>query len=368
MAIALTFLKDGEAGQAVKIANQMAEFINAAQSSLHISIYDFRLKKPELFDPVTKALTDRAKKGVEVKIGYYAGKPAGNSKDGEQAIVEMDMDDFALLGGDPAPSDIGEFLSNPPKNIQVKGITGQKLMHNKYIIRDIHTKNASVWTGSANFTDDAWTYQENNIVEIESPQLCAYYENDFQELWVAGDIKSTGVGDTGTVRVGQTSIDVAFSPGEGQTIDQMISSLISSARQRIKVASMVLTSHGIVGALDDAIHFEQVKDFGGIYDATQMGHIVKLWKKSAKSAGIASSFEYVATKLVGKHSVPYSPTSKHDFMHNKVVVCDDAVVTGSFNFSRNAASNSENMLILHSKALADRYADYIDELIKHYQS
>ncbi|OUL23018.1 hypothetical protein BV378_24355 [Nostoc sp. RF31YmG] len=116
--------------------------------------------------------------------------------------------------------------------------------------------------------------------------------------------------------------------------------------------------HAILGALDDAIRYKQVKDFSGIYDATQMGHTVKQWQKSPNNGGIIATFQEVATHLVGKHSTPYSPTSKHDFMHNKVVVCDDAVVTGSFNFSHSATQNSENMLILHSKALADQYAAY----------
>ena len=40
-------------------------------------------------------------------------------------------------------------------------------MHNKFIVRD----RSAVWTGSLNFTDDAFTLMENNVVEIESPQL-----------------------------------------------------------------------------------------------------------------------------------------------------------------------------------------------------
>jgi phosphatidylserine/phosphatidylglycerophosphate/cardiolipin synthase-like enzyme len=243
MAINVTFLKEGEAGQAMKVANQLAQFISAAKSSLHIAIYDFRLQQPQTHDPVIKALTERANAGVSVKIAYYAGKPAKQAhNDEEPAVVEMDMEQFIEVGGDPAPAAIGDFLAHPPKNIQVKGIFGTKLMHNKYIVRDIHTGNGTVWTGSANFTDDAWSFQENNILLIQSPQLCLFYETDFQELWVKGNIQSTGVGDTGTVQVGQTAVDFGFSPGEGETIDHSIASLISSARRRIKVCSMVLTS------------------------------------------------------------------------------------------------------------------------------
>ncbi|GAC1483856.1 MAG: hypothetical protein NVS2B14_21780 [Chamaesiphon sp.] len=297
-------------------------------------------------------MQERAAAGVAIRIAYDADKP-------QPPLVAQGMD--------PAPAGTGAFVQS--LGYPFRRIGGPKLMHNKYIVRDIHTGNGTLWTGSANFTDDAWSFQENNILEIKSPELCLFYETDFQELWVKGDIRSTGVGDTGTVDVGQYTVDFAFSPGEGETIDQMISSLISSARQRIKVASMVLTSRAILGALEEAIQFEQVTDFSGIYDATQMNHVVKQWENSSKdNRGIISIFQSVASHLVGKHSMPYSPTSKHNFMHNKVVVCDNAVVTGSFNFSHNATQNAENMVILHSKALADQYATYIDERTNHYSS
>lgn len=51
--------------------------------------------------------------------------------------------------------------------MKTKAIAGSSLMHNKYIIRD----GSSVWMGSANFTDDAWTLQENNIVQVASKEL-----------------------------------------------------------------------------------------------------------------------------------------------------------------------------------------------------
>ena len=70
--------------------------------------------------------------------------------------------------------------------------------------------------------------------------------------------------------------------------------------------------------------------------------------------------------LAGKNSTPYSPTSRHDFMHNKILVIDDTVVTGSYNFSRSAQFNAENILIIENAALADCYSDYIGHLIQKY--
>jgi phosphatidylserine/phosphatidylglycerophosphate/cardiolipin synthase-like enzyme len=71
-------------------------------------------------------------------------------------------------------------------------------------------------------------------------------------------------------------------------------------------------------------------------------------------------------QLVGKNSTPYTPSGRHDFMHNKILVIDDTVVTGSYNFSRSAQFNAENILFIESPALAERYSDYIDHLLKKY--
>jgi len=55
-------------------------------------------------------------------------------------------------------------------------------------------------------------------------------------------------------------------------------------------------------------------------------------------------------------------------MHNKVIIIDDRiVVTGSYNFSENAESNDENMLILESSRIADAYTQYFDRLFEQYQ-
>jgi phosphatidylserine/phosphatidylglycerophosphate/cardiolipin synthase-like enzyme len=47
-------------------------------------------------------------------------------------------------------------------------------------------------------------------------------------------------------------------------------------------------------------------------------------------------------------------------------VIDDTVITGSYNFSRSAQFNAENILFIESTPLADTYSAYIDHLKSKY--
>jgi len=158
----------------------------------------------------------------------------------------------------------------------------------------------------------------------------------------------------------------AFAPGGGPTIDAGLAGLISTAHRRIAVASMVLTSHTILGALADAL--DRGTPLSGIYDAGQMAPIVRQWRKTPTGKVTAALFDRVAAHLAGKPSAPYTPDGVHDFMHHKVLVCDDTVATGSFNLSHNAAGNAENSLTLHSPTLARRYTTAITALVHTYST
>jgi phosphatidylserine/phosphatidylglycerophosphate/cardiolipin synthase-like enzyme len=349
MSIDVTFLEQDKQPPA-QVAALLADFLGQARTSLHLAIYDFRLSDA-LAEPVVRALRDRARTGVEVRIAYDAGKPHTA---------------FPACGADPAPPGTPDFIRRLGDGIASKPITGgdphmPKLMHHKYVVRD----GAALWTGSTNWTDDSWTLQENNIVRIDSPELCAYYETDFRELWERGDIATTGAHDTGTVQVEGKPVQVAFAPGEGRSIDHDIAHHISSARRRLKVCSMLLTSGAILGALADMLNRGRLAEFGGVYDKSQMDSVLEQWQ-GTPAAWKIDVFKNVTQGLSGKRSTPYAPDQPHDFMHNKVLVCDDRVVTGSYNLSHSATENAENCLILHSPELADRYNDYIDRLTTRY--
>jgi phosphatidylserine/phosphatidylglycerophosphate/cardiolipin synthase-like enzyme len=195
--------------------------------------------------------------------------------------------------------------------------------------------------------------------------LCAYYETDFSELWKSGDIATTGAHDTGTVTVGGSSVGVAFAPGEGEAIDHALARLIGGAHRRVQVCSMLLTSSAILHALDQKRQAGRVA-YGGLYDRTQMEGVLDQWRTGPAAEKIPL-FEAVVQGLAGKRSTPYTPGGRHDFMHNKVLVCDDTVVTGSYNLSHSATQNAENCLTIRDPSLADRYAAYIDGLVRRYK-
>ncbi len=355
MAIEVTFLEqDGQRPETV--AALLADFLAAARSSLHLAIYDFRLGPP-LAEPVVGALRQRALAGVDVRIVYDAGKR---------------QVPFVEAGADPAPPGTADFVAAIGSGVAAKPITGgdprlPKLMHHKYIVRDGATPQGAVWTGSTNFTDDSWTLMENNIVRIDSADLCRFYETDFAELWQRGDIATTGLHDTGTVPLDGGRTTVSFAPGEGRFIDHEIAHRIACARRRLLVCSMLITSGAILGALGDTLTQRRVPVYGGVYDRTQMESVFDQWRGTPAEWKIAA-FTQVSQGLSGKRSTPYTPGGRHDFMHDKILVADDSVITGSYNLSHSATENAENVLIFEDPALAADYGAYIEHLIERYRA
>jgi phosphatidylserine/phosphatidylglycerophosphate/cardiolipin synthase-like enzyme len=336
-----------------EVALRLAAFIAGARRSLDIAIYDFRLSAP-LKAIVAEALAERTQTGVTVRIAYDADKPP--------------MPHWEA-GLDPAPGGTGAFVQS--LGYPWRRIGGLKLMHNKYVVRDAGLPSAAVWTGSTNLTDDSWTLQENNILQLASPELANAYARDFTDLWANGDIGGSGAFDPPTASLSYAGVPAGvqpiFSPGRGAAIDDDIAQLVANARRRVLVCSMLLNSSTLIVALGDLLRRGQVQ-VSGLYDRTQMQSVLEQWRDVPHNHWKIGAVRDIvaAAGLVGKRSTPYSPSSRHDFMHDKVLVVDDTVVTGSYNFSRSAELNAENVLLITSTALAEAYADAIAHLMQKY--
>jgi len=102
----------------------------------------------------------------------------------------------------------------------------------------------------------------------------------------------------------------------------------------------------------------------GVYDKTQMEGVLGQWRAEERLAWKIEAVNRVVAEahLAGKLSTPYRPDSIHDFMHNKTLVVDDTVITGSYNLSHSAETNAENMLAINSPSLAGEVIAYVDQL------
>ena len=238
------------------------------------------------------------------------------------------------------------------------GIPGvPDLMHHKYVIRD----QASLWSGSTNWTGDSWTREENVIVTLDSPELTARFGEDFEQLWTRRDVQHSGKVDTSPVLVSDTSVRPWFCPGRGDQTAHRIAKAIGTATRRVRIASPVLSSAPILATLAQAVTDGKV-DVAGVVDLTQVLEVLRQWNADGNASWKEPLLRTVLGRapFSGKHSTPYAPGSVHDYMHAKVTVADDVVFLGSFNLSHSGELNAENVLEIADAGLAERMATFVD--------
>ena len=346
--LSVLFLAEREQS-AGDVMARLATFIRGAKQTLDFAIYDMRFSE-SLRAQLAAALREKAEGGVKIRFCYDADKPP--------------QPDLAA-GQDPAPSGTGAFVQS--LGYPWRRIAGMKLMHSKYIVRD----RQSVWTGSTNMTDEAFESEENNIVEIDSALLASYYAQNFEELWEKENFEHTGDIHTEPVPLIFSSqlatARVLFSPGCGLAIDWEIARRARAAQRRVRICSLLINSGTLIGELGNLLRRGDVT-VDGIYDRTQMEQVYLQWQEVPQNRWKIGALKEIILRagLVGKDSAPYTPTGPHNFMHNKVLVIDDTVITGSYNFSRSAQFNAENILFIESAPLAEAYSAYIDHLKSKY--
>jgi phosphatidylserine/phosphatidylglycerophosphate/cardiolipin synthase-like enzyme len=342
--LSVFFLAQGEQSAEAVMA-RLTAFIGMAKQTIDLAIYDMRFSDP-LRAQLVSALRERAEAGVQIRFCYDGDKPPQPN---------------VAAGQDPAPAGTGAFVQS--LGYPWRRIAGMKLMHSKFIVRD----RQSVWTGSTNMTDDAFTLMENNILEIDSSALASYYAEDFEQLWEKENFEDTGNIHTVPVPLifsGQPAeTRVMFSPGCGLEIDSEIARRVRAAQHRVRICSLLINSGTLISELGNLLRTGRVA-VDGIYDRTQMAEVYLQWQEVPQNRWkIGALKEIIAhAGLIGKNSTPYTPTGRHDFMHNKALVIDDTVITGSYNFSRSAQFNAENILFIESAPLAEAYSAYIDHL------
>jgi phosphatidylserine/phosphatidylglycerophosphate/cardiolipin synthase-like enzyme len=340
-AIELHTLTDGGQRPA-DVARGIAGFLSQAQSSLDIALYDVRFET-DAGALVLASLLAGVQRGVEVRLLYNLAHPGP-------------------IPVPPPPETAPAALEALP--VATRGIAGiPDLMHHKFVVRD----GTAVWTGSTNWTDDSWSRQENVIVTVESPKVAYAYSLAFGQLWESGVVERSGNVDPRPEEVGRARVRAWFCPEHGEALSHRVAKHIGKARDRVRIASPVLTSGPILATLVEVVNEERCS-VAGVIDDTQVDQVFGQWRTNGVSEWKIPLLRRIleGAAFSGKTTTPWSPTSVHDFMHAKIVVADDTSFVGSFNFSRSGERNAENVLEISDPALAERLAAFVDEIRARY--
>src|SRR5262249_8584074 len=204
------------------VARELTGYIDAARTSIDVAIYDFQAASGATAG-VADALERAASRGGAVRVAFNVERRQG-------------------AGDPPDPNCPPEHVDG--LEVPTRGVSGNgALMHHKYVVRD----GAGVWTGSTNWTDDAFGREENVVVRVTSDTIARAYAANFDELWSRGHVENSGARGE-AVTLGGAVVEPLFSP-DGPSLAQAIASRLGEARRRVRLASPVITSGPILGTL-----------------------------------------------------------------------------------------------------------------------
>lgn len=310
-------------GAAVEEA--VIESINNAQTSIDAAFYELNL------ETVTQALIDARNRGVQVRLVV----------DDEAFVEEEEIapDDSTLDMLQAAGFALYcEDVDLEPANYDMRCDDRSALMHHKFMIID----NSVIWMGSMNMTHNGVYNNNNNFIRITSSRLAQNYQFMFDEMFGGTfSIRGTDPYPVPFRRLNVSSIDLEqyFSPEDGDFLDGRIVELINAADSSIRVMVFGLTLESIGNAILN--RYQAGVDVRGVFDTL-------------------GAFEG-QMPVLGCAGAEVRRDGNPDILHHKVIIIDEEIViTGSFNFSNNAKRNSENTLIIHSPQLAAEYMREFD--------
>jgi phosphatidylserine/phosphatidylglycerophosphate/cardiolipin synthase-like enzyme len=227
--------------------------------------------------------------------------------------------------------------------IDVLGDRREGLMHNKFVIIDA----LEVWTGSMNFTTNGAYLNDNNLVRIRSSRLAQDYTVEFEEMFEDDLFGPDDRPNTPYPRltIEGTDVEVYFSPDD-HTIDRLLE-LVQAAQSSIYFLAYSYTSDPLAAAM--------------IARAGAGVTVQGVFEESQYESNIGTEFD-----VLQQAGLPvYLDGNPHN-MHHKVILIDDQIViTGSYNFSANAEDrNDENTLIINNADIAALYRQEFERVLQ----
>lgn len=227
--------------------------------------------------------------------------------------------------------------------IQIVGDERNGFMHHKFMVLDGHT----VWTGSTNLTLTSLYHHNNNALTIRSKELAKVFTEEFERLFTDrafGSVNRPQVGPSRVMPFKMGSVQAYFSPRGGAR--EAVIEELSKAKKRIRLMTFSFTDveMGLI-IHDKAMSGVTVE---GVFDR---------WLASSRYS-LYSQFK--------QNGLNVWLDGNEALMHHKVILIDhDTVITGSFNFSKNAEQNNNEALLIIRNApdLVKAYDDEFKRLV-----
>lgn len=353
---------------------EVARVIATAKTSIDIAMYSYS------DSGIATALSDAVKRGVKVRF-----------------IFETANDDRKLTGTALMNSKSGKLET---AGVDVRWVN--KIMHHKFMIVDgprdaaEAAKTATIVSGSGNWSSGAGTiYDENTMFMKAYPELALRLQRDFNLLWDhSTDLVANPaiVSEASTLRITDDMIPLdpgaqifftsdnfkvsgtTFSVQARNAVSDELVRAIDGAEERIHIASGHLRSRPVSEAIirkvtenpevDVMIYLdgqEYVSDTTNTQQKTdQTACLALATTESKKNACLDKSYLYGRDVEKAGANVRYKyyayrwDASYAAQMHNKFLIIDDTLYTGSYNLSDNAEHNTfENMFMFRGPEFQD---------------
>lgn len=215
------------------------------------------------------------------------------------------------------------------------------LMHHKFIVVD----KRYVWTGSYNLTYNGAYKNDNNVIWIDSEPLANNFTKEFRSLYLSEQYNLSADSNLPYPHItlsDGTQITTFFSP-KSDTIPPLLNE-IQNAKKSVHFMAFSFTHDKLGKAMMDS--YATDINVSGVFDENQITKYSEYEKM--EKAGMRVKIDETAGT-----------------MHHKVIIIDEeTVITGSYNFSRNAEiNNSENLLIIkNNKEIGRAYMQEYNRL------
>lgn len=279
--------------------------IKSAKSYINGAFYD--IDDPE----ATVAFIEAHKRGVKVRIITDTDNLVSKEDPSQPRKAVMDL---------------------KAAGIEVIDDKRSGLMHHKFMVVDDN----KVWTGSWNLTTSSMFHHNNNALLITSKELADNFNAEFERMFNKNMFgPNAHEMPFKQVKADDATISLYFSP-RGGTQEAVLEEL-KKAQKSIKFMTFSLTDKN---AQDVILEKKKLGlKIEGVFDDCMARNSYSLYKPFRQN-GIYSLRD-----------------GNQALLHHKVIIIDDeTVITGSFNYSKNAEqTNNENTLVIKSPKMARFY-------------